>query len=59
MLHKIPKYNERGDPAKCLNGFKIHMGLRGATQSMKYRAFHLTLSRVVEVKYIRFQARSI
>lgn len=38
MLPKIPKYDERGDPAKYLNGFKTHIGLRGTIPAMKCRA---------------------
>lgn len=59
MLPKILKYDGKGDTAKHLNSFKTHMSLRGAILSMKCRAFHLTLSGVVEVGYTRLLKGSI
>lgn len=58
MLPKMPKYDERGDLTKYLNGFKTHMGLRGATPAMKCRAFHLTFNGVAIVWFTRLQAGS-
>lgn len=49
MPLKIPKYEGKGDPIKYLNNYMTHMSLRGASPVLKYRAFHLTLSRVVEI----------
>lgn len=59
MLLKIPKYDGKGDLAKHLNSFKIHMGLRDAIPAMKYRIFHLSLSGIAEVCYTRLEVGSM
>lgn len=52
-------YDVRGDPVKHLNDFKTHVSLRRAMSTMKYRAFHLTLSGAVEVWYTRLSKGNI
>ncbi|KAL2519199.1 Uncharacterized protein Adt_15446 [Abeliophyllum distichum] len=41
---KITPYTGKGDPLDQVNTYKMEMSLRGATPSLKCRAFHLTLS---------------
>lgn len=59
VMPKIPKNDRRGNLEKHLNAYKTYMNLRGATPIMKCRAFHLILSRVVEIRYNRLPPGSI
>lgn len=52
---EIQKYEGKRDPMKQLNNYKTQMSLRGASPTLKCRAFHLTLVGTVEIWYIVFQ----
>lgn len=59
MPLKIFKYKGRGDPAKPLNSYQTNMSLKGVFSVVKCRAFHLTLSEIVEIWYSRIPTSSI
>ncbi|KAL2541391.1 Ribonuclease H [Abeliophyllum distichum] len=49
----------QGDPLDHVNTYKTEMSLRGATPTLKYRAFHLTLSGGAKRWYNKLEAGSI
>ncbi|KAL2467183.1 Uncharacterized protein Adt_43034 [Abeliophyllum distichum] len=56
---KIAPYTGKGDPFDHVNTYKTKISLRGATPTLKYRAFHLTLSGGTKRWYNKLVAGSI
>lgn len=59
VISKIPKYDEKSNLAKHLNGYKTRMSLLGAFLTVKYRAFYLTLSGETKIWYSQQLLRNI